>query len=104
MVHDLPVILLSNAIHFHRVRLVDEIEQNRKGIAKIETPATSVADIEYAFELVEQRLLIVEVVGSPVQGMACGRLEAAFSFVHGIPRGETNRAGPVRGPARRPCA
>jgi hypothetical protein len=62
VVHDLPVILLRNAIHFHRVRLIDEIEQNRKRITEVETAATSVADIEYALELVEQRFLVVEVV------------------------------------------
>jgi hypothetical protein len=40
------------------------------------------ADVEDALEFFEQRLLIVEIVGPPVERVTCRRLEATFALSH----------------------
>jgi hypothetical protein len=82
VIHDLPVIFFGYAIHLHRVRLVDEVEKRRKRIAEIETTTATVTDVVHAFEFLEQSLVVVKIVGPPVQRMTCGSLEAAFSLGH----------------------
>ena len=39
---------------------INGIEQGRKGVAQIETPATSMADVEHALQLGEEILFVVE--------------------------------------------
>ena len=60
------------------------------------TATTAMADIEDTFELVEQSLVVIEVVGPPVERMTCGSLEAAFSLGHGTSAGPCGPAIPVR--------
>jgi hypothetical protein len=62
VIYDLPVVVLGNAVHFHRVRLIDEIEQRRERMTEIETAATAVTDIENPFEFLEQRVFVVKLV------------------------------------------
>jgi hypothetical protein len=79
VVYHLPVVFLGYAVHFHRVRLIDEIEQERKRVAEIETAPTAVTDVVDPFEFFEQGLVIVEFVRSPIQWVACRSLEAALA-------------------------
>ena len=62
MIDDVPVNLLGNAVDFHRFRLVDRVEQGRKGIAEVEATTAAVADIKDTLKLLEERSFVVELV------------------------------------------
>jgi hypothetical protein len=81
MIDNVPVGFLGYAIDFHRIGLVDSVEKRWKGIAEIETATTPMADIEDPFELIEQRGLVVKLVGTPVKCVPCRRLETALAFI-----------------------
>jgi hypothetical protein len=82
MINDIPIGFFGYAVEFHCFRFINRIEQRRKCVAKIETAPAAVADIEDAFELVEQRSFAVKFLGLPVEGVPGWRLEATLaSFV-----------------------
>ncbi len=74
-----PKSLLIYAIELAGLRVVDQIEQSRKGIAQIEAAAAPVADIEYPLEFLLQRIGGVELRILPPKGMARGRLQIALA-------------------------
>ena len=51
MVDDVPVNRLGNAINFHRIRLVDSVEQGRKSVAQIEAATAAMANVEDTLKL-----------------------------------------------------
>jgi len=79
LVDDVPIDFFGYAVEFHCLRLINRVEQRRKCVAKIETAPTAVANIEDAFELIEQRFFAVEFVGLPVEGVPGWRLEATLA-------------------------
>jgi hypothetical protein len=60
VIDDVPVILALDAVDLHRVGFIDQVEQGRKGIAKAYAAPTAMADIEDAFELVEDCGLVIK--------------------------------------------
>ena len=68
-----------NAINFHRVGFIDQIEKRRKCVAEANAAATAMADVKNALELVVQRLFIPETVALPVQRMPGGSVDDALS-------------------------
>ena len=79
MIDDVPVDLFWNAVDFHRIRLVDRVEQSRKRVAKIKAATAAVAGIKDTLKLLKQRSFLVELFGLPVQRVPCWRLETALS-------------------------
>jgi hypothetical protein len=75
----LPIVLLVHGIEVAGLRLVDQIEQRRKGVAEIEAASAAVADLEHPFELLIERLGIVELWFLPGEGMPRRRLEAPLA-------------------------
>lgn len=61
-------------------------------MAKIETTAAAVTNIENPLKLFEQGLVVVEILRPPVQRVTRGRLEAAFSLTHEGPAGPCSPA------------
>jgi hypothetical protein len=84
VVDHLPIVIFGDAVDFHRVRFINEVEQAWKRMAEIETATTAVTDIEYPLKLFEQRIVVVEFVRPPVERVTCRRLEAAFALAHGM--------------------
>jgi hypothetical protein len=79
VIDDVPVNFFRNAIDFHRLRLVDGVEQSRKRIAKIEAATTAVADIEDALKLLKKRSFGVEFSRLPVERVPGRRLKTALA-------------------------
>jgi hypothetical protein len=79
MVDYLPIGFFVHAVEFAGLRLVDQIEQSRKGIAQIEAAAAAMADIEYPFKFLLERAGVIELRFQPAQGMARGRFQIAFA-------------------------
>jgi hypothetical protein len=78
MVYHLPISFLIDAGELPGVRVVDQLEQSRKGVAQIEAAAAAVADIENPLELLLERGRVMELWFLPPKCVACGRLEAAL--------------------------
>jgi hypothetical protein len=72
VIDDLPVILFGNAINFHGIGFVDQVEQGREGAAETDATAAAVADIEHAFEFDEQFVFIPELSGILAQRVPGG--------------------------------
>jgi hypothetical protein len=79
MIDDVPVNLPGHAVQFHRLRLVDSVEQGRESVAEAEASATSVTDVVDALQFLEQGFLVVKRVGLPVQRVPGRRLETALA-------------------------
>ena len=79
VVHDLAVVRLVDAVDLHGFGFVDQIEQGRKGVTQAEAAPAAVADVEHAFELGIERLLVVELGVAPVDGVPLRRLQAALA-------------------------
>jgi len=79
MIDDIPVNLFGNAVDFHRLRLIDRVEQGRERIAKIEAATAAVTDIEDTFKLLEKRNFIVKFFGLPVEWVPGRRLKTALA-------------------------
>jgi len=75
----LPKGLLIYAIELAGLRVVDEAEQSRKGIAQIEAAAAAMADIEDSFEFLLQRTGVIELGILPAEGMAGGCFQTALA-------------------------
>ena len=83
VIHDLPVVLLLHAVHFHGGRVVHQVEQRGEGIAQTHAATTAVADVEHALKLLHECGFVVKLRLAPRQGMACRRLETAFASAFG---------------------
>ena len=79
MIDDVPVNGFGNAVDFHRVRLVDCVEQSWKRIAKIEAATAAVADIEDALKLLKKRSFRVKFFRLPVKRVPGRRLQTALA-------------------------
>ena len=79
MIDDVPVDLFGNAVDFHRLRLVNRVEQSRKRIAKIEAATAAVADIKDTFKLLKKRSFIVKFIRLPVERVPGRRLKTALA-------------------------
>ena len=79
MVDDLREVLLVDAVELAGLRLVDQIEQRREGVAQIEAAAAAVADVEDPLELLLERGVVVELRVLPAERVARGRLETALA-------------------------
>jgi hypothetical protein len=79
LVNDLHVILLVDAIDFHRLGLIDEIEQRGEGSAQRYTATATMADIVDTLELCVQGIFVVKVLAQPIQRMTGRGFEVAFS-------------------------
>jgi hypothetical protein len=78
MVNNLPISFLIDAGELPGLRVVDQLEQRRKGVAQIEAAAAAVADIENPLEFLLERGRVMELRFLPPKCMACGRPEAAL--------------------------
>ncbi len=58
LVDDLPVIRLRDAVDFHRVGLVDEVEQHGKTLAETDASPISVTDVEHTLHFREEFVLV----------------------------------------------
>jgi hypothetical protein len=67
------------AIELACLRVVDQIEQSRKGIAQIEAAAATMADVEYPFEFLLQRTGVIELRILLPKRMARGRFQIALA-------------------------
>jgi len=63
MVDHLPIGLFIDAVELPGLRLVDQLEQRRKGVAQIEAAPAAVANIEYPLEFLLERGRIIELRG-----------------------------------------
>ncbi len=79
MIDHFPIGFLIDVAELAGRRLVDQIEQSRKGVTEIEATAAAVADVEYPFELSVERGGVVELRILPVEGMPCRCLEASLA-------------------------
>jgi hypothetical protein len=79
LVNDLHVILLVDAIDFHRLGLIHEIEQRREGGAQRYTATATMADIVDALKLCVHRIFVVKVLAQPIQRMTGRGLKVTFS-------------------------
>jgi len=79
MIDDVPIHRLGNAVDFHRIRLINCIEQRRKGIAQVEATTATMADVENSLQLLKKRFLGVEFFRLPIECMPCRRLEATLA-------------------------
>jgi len=81
VIHHFPIHLsLVDTVKLHGLGFVDGIEQGGKGVAQTEAAAAAVADIEDTVQFLEQRTLVIEFGIAPIQGMAGGRLQTAFTL------------------------
>jgi hypothetical protein len=69
-------------VHLAALGFIDEIEQGRKRATQGDTSPASCTDVEYAREFVIERALIVERLGTPIEGVPRRRLETAFFVRH----------------------
>ncbi len=81
LVDHLPKGLFIHAIDLAGLRIVDQIEQSRKGIAQIETAAAAMADVEYPFEFFLQRTGVIELGILLPKRMARGRFQIALAEI-----------------------
>jgi hypothetical protein len=79
LVDDLHEILLVDTIDFHRVGLIDEIEQRGEGGAQRYTATATMADIVDTLKLSVHRIFVVKVLAQPIQGMTGRGLKVTFS-------------------------
>ena len=91
VIDDLPINGLGHRVDFHALGFIDGIEQRRKRVTKIETTTTSVADIENAFHLRQQRRFVVEILRLPVDWMTSGRFETTLALVSRCGQGRRKR-------------
>jgi hypothetical protein len=84
LVDHLDVVGSGYAIDFTGVAFIYQIEQGRKGIAKADATATSVADIEDALQLVQTFFFIVKIGILPIDRMTGWRFQIAFT-THDLP-------------------
>ena len=99
LIDDVLVLLLRHAVDFAGGTVVDQIEQRRKCTAQTDAAATSVADVENAFQLRVERRSLVEVRGFPRKRMPRRRFEAAFAHGHrDFPEEKFNGVPCCRGP------
>ena len=83
LIDDLPEIFLCDAVHFHRLAVVDEVEQRGKRAAQRYATAAAVTDIEDPLHLVVERLFVIEIGIAPIERVARRRIEIAFAERHG---------------------
>src|ERR1700690_703101 len=81
VVDHFPIGLLIDAVDFAGLRLVDQIEQRRDGVAQVEAAAAAVADFEYPLEFLIERGRVVELRILPAEGVARRRLQTAFAVL-----------------------
>src|SRR5690606_38182577 len=79
LVHHLDVIPLGDAVHLQGVGFVHQVEQGGEGVAQAHAAAAAVADVKHPLQFPVEGLLVVEVRAAPVDGVAGGRVETAFS-------------------------
>src|SRR5690606_26302240 len=77
--HHLDVIPLGDPVHLQGVGFVHQVEQGGKGVAQAHAAAAAVADVKDTLQLPVEGLLVVEVRTAPVDGVAGGGVETAFS-------------------------
>jgi hypothetical protein len=103
LVDHFPVVGLRDAVDFHRLAVVDEIEQRRKRATQRDAPPAPMADVEDALLLGLQRILVVELGVVPVERVPGRRLQVAFvdarhcSGLRGPPRDAGRTRLVVRG-------
>jgi len=79
VIDDLPVILFSDVIDFHRLGGIDQVEQGWEGLAQADTATTAVANVENTLHFLVERLLAVELRVLPVERMTRRGVEIAFA-------------------------
>src|SRR5512140_2577186 len=72
LVDDLPVVVLGDAIDFHRRAVVDEVEKRGEGVAQAHAPPAAMTDVEDAVQLGVERPVLVELRIAPVARMTRG--------------------------------
>src|SRR4029079_14207375 len=82
LLDDLRVVGLCDAVDFHRLAVVDEIEERRERLAQAHATTATVADVEHPLHLLLDRRLVVELRALPVERMARGRQQVAFAGGH----------------------
>ena len=80
LVHDLAVVLLRHAVHFHGLGLIHEIEEHGEGLAEADATAAGVADVKNPLKLLVQGLFVPEFWGLPVVRFALCFFEIAFTI------------------------
>src|SRR4029077_12697557 len=100
---DAAVIFLGDTVELAGRTVVDQVEQPREGIAQVEAAQTDVADVEGPLHFLLERLVVPEPGLLPIQGMANGRFQTAFTHIDAVGWGRTGRKrGPLRVPLERP--
>ncbi len=79
LVHDLLVIGFIDAIHFHGVGFIHQVEQGWECLAEADTAPASMTDIIDTLELLVECIDIPEFFGLPVNRMPCWCFQAAFA-------------------------
>ncbi len=80
MIDDLPVIFFVNAIHFHRLGIIDKIKQRGEGIAQADATTATVTEIEDALHFVQDGIFVIKFGVFPVERVTGRSLQAAFAF------------------------
>ena len=76
--HHLAVVGAVDAVHFHGVRFVHQIEQRRERVTEVHATAAAVANVKDALELRIERVSVPVFGAAPVDGLAARRFEIAF--------------------------
>src|SRR5690606_34495114 len=79
LVHHLDVIPLGDPVHLQGVGFVHQVEQGGEGVAQAHAAPAAVADVKPPLQFPVEGLLVVEVRAAPVDGVAGGCVETAFS-------------------------
>ncbi len=95
-VHDFLEIRAGDGVEFAALRLVDEVEQPRKGIAQIETAPAGMTDIEHPAHFGVELRLVIEIGAAPIQRMPDRSLETAFSHDGPVVRPQPSLRGAER--------
>src|SRR5207344_1020063 len=73
---------LRHSVDLSGRTVVDQIEKRRKRAAQVDAASASMADVEYASQLLLQSVITPEVRGLPCQRMSGRRFEAALAHGH----------------------
>ena len=82
LIDHLHVVGLGDTIHFHRRRLVHQIEQRRKRGAQRHAAATAMAGVKYTLHLMVEFFFVVKIRIFPIQRVTGRGFEIAFAYAH----------------------
>jgi hypothetical protein len=81
LIHYFGVIGDSNAIDFHGVTFIDQVEQGGEGVTQAHTAAAAVANIVDPFQFLVERVFVPEFGVVLIKWVSSRRVETAFSTI-----------------------